>query len=57
MSGEQQQLTNPDDVAVDKQYELVVTYEVDGNVVKQYRRRVSREYVWYLRGNSSWREW
>jgi hypothetical protein len=35
---------------------LRVTFEVDGEVVRVLERDVTDQYVWFLRGNSSWRE-
>ena len=35
---------------------LRVTYEVDGEVIVVVERDVTEKYVWFLRGNSSWRE-
>ncbi|MGQ0568623.1 MAG: hypothetical protein ACT4P5_03680 [Armatimonadota bacterium] len=35
---------------------LRVTFEVDGEVIRVLDREVTEQYVWYLRGNSSWRE-
>lgn len=35
---------------------LRVTFEVDGEVIRVLERDVTEQYVWFLRGNSSWRE-
>ena len=43
--------------ADDRTRTLRITYEVDGTVVRVVEKRVSERYVWFLIGNSSWREW
>lgn len=35
---------------------LRVTFEVNGEVIRVLERDVTEQYVWFLRGNSSWRE-
>jgi hypothetical protein len=43
--------------ADDRARTLRITYEVDGAVVRVVEKQVSQRYVWFLIGNSSWREW
>jgi hypothetical protein len=38
-------------------HELKVTYEIDGQVIRVVRKQVTEKYAWFLKGNSSWREW
>lgn len=43
--------------APDQLHVLKITYEVDGRVIRVLERPVTQSYVWFLVGNSSWRDY
>lgn len=56
-SRDQAQTPGESATADDRARTLRITYEVDGKVVRVVEKQVSEQYVWFLIGNSSWREW